>query len=532
MFRKSCKKIAILLILSLKINSLAAVVSDNDGSAFITKAEFDALKSDFNSQIINYENSIDGKIDGAIAQYLSGIRLTTRTEENLEKVSSVFEYPLELYMDNTEINVNNYNSWTYDTCWKPDYNFIWTFQRGSNFGMKRLQYDDNSKKNNKLKWFYKGSVSGENYKITNQLNDYKITLNGSFNLMNTTKTSTGNLSGAVFFDQTSRNDEVAKGTSYDRSSIRDDLVLNFLLGTSISNNIPTLEFVDNWNTTQNLTLSKSTKLFSRVTGTNVWIGSASPTTNWMSGDIKYEQSKVKKIFMYSTDGNDVKAPVTYGSKADIYITNKDNQKQDVTKEVIVTLYSDNASSGITYYMRHMVDPGWCLEPESTTLGKTGRSWTNKSLIKPSRLVYDFTLPISQKTKSNHLMIEGIPLTELPKKTSGVNYDAIHVKFNLTKTKEMKANKATPSIIFFSTPSDIYKLSDVKGDDYLDISEQYDMQDSVKVYPLVDGENNIYISNKKKGLNSYDIIYYKILWNKSTRTNCTISEPVVSIIKSQ
>ena len=82
MFRKSCKKIAILLILSLKINSLAAVVSDNDGSAFITKAEFDALKSDFNSQIINYENSIDGKIDGAIAQYLSGIRLMTRTEEN------------------------------------------------------------------------------------------------------------------------------------------------------------------------------------------------------------------------------------------------------------------------------------------------------------------------------------------------------------------------------------------------------------------------------------------------------------------
>lgn len=57
--------------------SFSAIVSDNDGSAFVTKAEFDALKNNFNKQIDDYNKSIDGKIDGAIASYLSGIQIST-----------------------------------------------------------------------------------------------------------------------------------------------------------------------------------------------------------------------------------------------------------------------------------------------------------------------------------------------------------------------------------------------------------------------------------------------------------------------
>ena len=63
------------IVLLLSMNNFAAVVSDNDGSAFITKAEFDSLKADFDSQINQYNASIDNKIDGAIASYLSGINL-------------------------------------------------------------------------------------------------------------------------------------------------------------------------------------------------------------------------------------------------------------------------------------------------------------------------------------------------------------------------------------------------------------------------------------------------------------------------
>ena len=68
--------VALSLVLLLSIESFAAVVADNDGAAFITKAEFDSLKSTFQAQIDRYNSSIDNKIDGAIASYLAGIRTT------------------------------------------------------------------------------------------------------------------------------------------------------------------------------------------------------------------------------------------------------------------------------------------------------------------------------------------------------------------------------------------------------------------------------------------------------------------------
>ena len=68
----------------LSINSFAAVVSDNDGSAFITKAEFDSLKNDFQSQIDSYNANIDNKIDNAIASYLAGIKVSKDTIYKVE----------------------------------------------------------------------------------------------------------------------------------------------------------------------------------------------------------------------------------------------------------------------------------------------------------------------------------------------------------------------------------------------------------------------------------------------------------------
>lgn len=61
------------IIITFVFDSMAAVVSDNDGSAFITKAEFDSLKNTFQSQINSYNSQISTKIDDAIASYLSGV---------------------------------------------------------------------------------------------------------------------------------------------------------------------------------------------------------------------------------------------------------------------------------------------------------------------------------------------------------------------------------------------------------------------------------------------------------------------------
>ena len=59
------------------------MVSDNDGSAFITKAEFDSLKNNFQSQLDSYNSNIDNKIDAAIASYLAGIKVQKTEQKNM-----------------------------------------------------------------------------------------------------------------------------------------------------------------------------------------------------------------------------------------------------------------------------------------------------------------------------------------------------------------------------------------------------------------------------------------------------------------
>ena len=78
-----CKKALCLIFAFLfSIESMAAVVSDNDGAAFVTKAEFEALKENFANQVDNYNDSIDSKIGGAIASYLAA-RVGKKEKENI-----------------------------------------------------------------------------------------------------------------------------------------------------------------------------------------------------------------------------------------------------------------------------------------------------------------------------------------------------------------------------------------------------------------------------------------------------------------
>ena len=114
---KSIKKgLTLFLVLFLCINNFAAVVSDNDGSAFITKAEFDSLKNDFQSQIDKYNTSIDAKIDGAIAAYLAGIKvekeqiksLLVRTWSDYTVTNGAFAQTYEYPDFSNSINVFHY----------------------------------------------------------------------------------------------------------------------------------------------------------------------------------------------------------------------------------------------------------------------------------------------------------------------------------------------------------------------------------------------------------------------------------------
>ena len=99
------RALALFIIVIINFNSFSAVVSSNDGSAFITKAEFDALVNDFNSRIEDYEKSIDAKIDGAIAEYLAG--LATSSSVNLKCLIENLSYDDRTFKNATW---NSYNA--------------------------------------------------------------------------------------------------------------------------------------------------------------------------------------------------------------------------------------------------------------------------------------------------------------------------------------------------------------------------------------------------------------------------------------
>ena len=124
MIKNSIKKVfVILFVLIMSLNNYAAIVSDNDGSAFVTKAEFEALKNNFASQIDQYNDSIDKKIDGAIASYLAGIQLSKR--ETLESLlNKINDSCNDSYIDGTTTKKYGYRcmakSWTVPDTQKPE----------------------------------------------------------------------------------------------------------------------------------------------------------------------------------------------------------------------------------------------------------------------------------------------------------------------------------------------------------------------------------------------------------------------------
>ena len=103
------KALCLIFAFLLSINSFAAIVSDNDGSAFVTKSEFEVLKNDFALQIKNYEDSIDGKIDGAIAAYLAGLQLANKKDLQIEALN-MYNFPLAIGQPDAQWDPSNRHS--------------------------------------------------------------------------------------------------------------------------------------------------------------------------------------------------------------------------------------------------------------------------------------------------------------------------------------------------------------------------------------------------------------------------------------
>ena len=72
-FSKVGKRVMALFIVALMNINTYATQSSNDGSAFVTKAEFDTLMKNFNENMNIYQADLNAKIDAAIAGYISGL---------------------------------------------------------------------------------------------------------------------------------------------------------------------------------------------------------------------------------------------------------------------------------------------------------------------------------------------------------------------------------------------------------------------------------------------------------------------------
>ena len=164
------KALCLIFAFLLSINSFAAIVSDNDGAAFVTKAEFDSLKKNFADQIDNYNESIDAKIDGAIASYLAGIRLSKEEKLFLDD-KCMYKFPMVL---------DHLNRWSdadskYYNVSSPriEYKQYLMVNCGSyNFPTLKLEVDPSNvtsytvtKMPSSVNWTYSNSVSLEDYSI-------------------------------------------------------------------------------------------------------------------------------------------------------------------------------------------------------------------------------------------------------------------------------------------------------------------------------------------------------------------------------
>jgi hypothetical protein len=127
------KLMALFLVVLMSIKSFAAIVSDNDGSAFVTKAEFEAMKNGFAEQITNYNESIDSKIDGAIAAYLAGLQLS-KASNLTNYVSSMYEqyvYANAFAEKSVPLTGSNNNNFVRGAWWLF---FVWGWNLGDGNG--------------------------------------------------------------------------------------------------------------------------------------------------------------------------------------------------------------------------------------------------------------------------------------------------------------------------------------------------------------------------------------------------------------
>lgn len=524
-----------IIVLTVLFQSIlyAAFVSDNDGPGFVTKAEFEALKEDFNTQINDYNLSIDYKVDGAIAQYLAGISVAK--SEILEICNSKILYPMTLRMlgpYNGE-NVRNITTLSDPTAlWTDGYEifFYGTRQHVHHWAKSNAV----KAPNNIIKNFYNGSVVSGKFYIDSIYKDYTIKA-----IMNTSDHQIGVVGGnqywenygmSIFFDQSSCKDA---GQSTNNTWDRKDLIYatNARKFTFPQDDYPYV--VDVWINYGNSTNTKVPILSSTAGLDKKWNkiektadgGYREPTQRHSSWSQlrAYTDSKIDEIFcgsLSSSKGTDKYVPVLYDGK--IKLTNINEAKINLISSRIGThslLGDQGKKDQQTVYIDNVIDPGLVIEPESNIT----TTFENASLISGDKCYYIEKWPSSEQEQVFQLTA-GIPLCDLPK-------DAVQLSILFTPSWDETISSGKKYIMFSKEPivetTDRPDLSTNK-DKYLDIKSTKQGVVSKRIELNNNTKNTIYIDDLFKN----DKIYYKIVWETGESTNDINYKKTVTITEPQ
>ena len=528
------KIITIILCILLCVDCFAAVVSDNDGSAFITKAEFDSLKNNFQSQIDSYNTSIDSKIDSAIAGYLAGIKADK--EEILTLASSVVSYPLTFQMKNKILDWSKWNVNGATPYWAPNYGVYFWGRRSS----CTMLIDKTFTTPVVNRTFYNGKWTGSKYKISGMLKDVdgKIDINSCFYQFIDHYGGEASIIFGFVLDQSAAAPRQGTGVggTITRTLVRasGNSEVNFYSGSSTYPLI--VDSIWDWGGTVAIQVqSESTSnehYLNRLkaAGYAYYEGYTPSNQNFFDSSMYYNSSNTIDFIMNqydsnrsNADGKRIELPVAY--EEHIYMTNKNNFKKDLQNGTLVNAsywngkytpsraWSERDNTWSTVWkFSNIITPGWTLEPQFS--GYT-RDMNKRSLMEPHYMCYDVTLPYS-KVKVEQTMTDGVILTEASR-----DYKLIKIELNLTS--ENTAVKkylviSSDNLISQSDYTQVDSEAAAYPDRYCKIADNKNMKDSVYKYELKEGSNTVYISNIKKN----SVLLYKILWDKTNNTYATLT----------
>ncbi len=521
------KILALFLVVLMSIENFASIITDSSGGAFVTKQEFEDLKSTFAGQIDNYNNSIDEKIDGAIALYLAGIDIHSLkwVDSNID----VLDYPLTI-IDKLKVidecTTSSTNLAEQVPIWCPGFTLFTVLWRSGTLVTEKFE----KKQIDNVKYYLNGTAntSAGTFKVTNICQEPKMTWTDTFihencsaadgwdggagateNFCNTLYLDADSLGGSAdgkWWTRTTR-DNYAKLWSTDLTDTN-KYALHFTtwhhayFGGSIYNRTDNIQarydkyYSDGYNTKWE-------------TG-NGFLTNYYPDNNLLY-DYTYSNKKLDRIYNYGSAANNSHfAPVAYNNH--LKFTNKKANRRSYSHDKIISWHTRSTDTLYHKYVKWLITAGENLEHE---VEDTSRSWNNKSLISANRIVYDFETPDGE-LKTNHRMVQGIPILHVSKDFRAPVIQKIQVRFDLTNSYV----GANPKYILFSKkPITTQNYSDnvEANTDYVKIDKINGTTIDARKGRLDSGSNLIEL-DEKYSFDVNDVIYMKILWNDNYTIN--------------